>query len=101
MKPILFTFLAAASAVALLPAQNLKQREQRQQTRIIQGARNGQLTPAETARLEREQARIRQQIRHDRADGGGLTPAERARAERRLDKSSRDIYRLKHNGQTR
>ena len=72
-------------------------REERQQDRIAQGVASGQLTPGETARLEREEARIEAERRAFWADGN-LSPAERAKLTHDLNKTSRDVYRLKHNG---
>ena len=72
-------------------------REIRQQNRISQGITSGSLTPAETARLEREEARIEAERRAFWADGR-LTPWERGKLTHDLNKASRDISRLKHNG---
>ena len=59
------------------------------------------MTRGEAARLEREQRYNHRQTAIDRRDGGVFTARERAQAERRLDRSSRDIARLKHNGRVR
>jgi hypothetical protein len=76
-------------------------REENQQDRIANGIKTGELTPAEVARLEKREARLREQIKDDRAaDGGKLTPAERVQINRELDRLSTAIYRAKHNGQT-
>lgn len=72
-------------------------REERQQGRIAQGIASGQLTPGEAARLEREESRVEAERRAFWADGT-LSPAERAKLTHDLNKASRDIYRLKHNG---
>jgi hypothetical protein len=75
-------------------------REAHQQARIAQGLQGGQLTPAETVRVERKEASIHREIRRERAaNGGHLTPAERARVDRQQDRLSRQIYRAKHDGQ--
>ena len=81
-------------------AAEVDRREQRQQERIAQGVQSGQLTPAETARLERKEARIHREIQRDRAaNGGTLTPAERRRINRQQNRVSRQIYREKHDAQ--
>lgn len=94
---------AAAQNVA--PANNTRtpvvnRRQVRQQQRIKQGVRSGELTPAETRRLEREQGRIQANKLNAKADGS-VTPQERARLQREQNRASRDIYRLKHNNRTR
>ncbi|BDG09985.1 hypothetical protein [Anaeromyxobacter paludicola] len=95
--------LAAAALVASLSvpalAAEVDARQENQQRRIAEGVESGQLTPRETARLERKEARIRREIRRDRAQNGGkLTPAEKARINREENRTSRQIYRAKHNG---
>jgi hypothetical protein len=58
---------------------------------------SGQLTPHETARLERREAKTRREIRRDRAaNGGKLTGAEKAKINREENGTSRQIYRAKH-----
>ncbi len=74
-------------------------RERRQQRRIYQGARNGTLTPRETYRLERQQSQLRRVEARDRRSGGGLSGRERRNLERRENRSSRAIYRQKHDRQ--
>ena len=72
-------------------------REARQQARIYQGVDSGQVTTREYQRLEREQGRIevnRQQAWSD----GVLTPGEACRLTREQNRTSRDIWRAKHNG---
>jgi hypothetical protein len=98
MKTLL---LLVTITAGIAGAQTIPQRERDQQARIAQGVRSGQLTPAETARLEREQRAIARKVRRDRVDGGGMTAQERARDQRLLNRSSRDIARLKHNDRTR
>ena len=72
-------------------------REARQQARIAQGNASGQLTAAEAVRLERGEARIEAERRAFWSDGR-LSPRERAKLTRDLNRESRQIYRLKHNG---
>jgi hypothetical protein len=57
------------------------------------------LTARETARLEAREAALNHEVRVLRSDG--LTPRERARIERQQNRLSRDIYRQKHDSQTR
>ena len=89
--------LASLPAVAGTYCPWIDWREHRQQERIYQGVRSGQITPGEYARLEREQAHIRRAEARMKSDGV-LTRNERARLARMENKASRDIYRAKHNG---
>jgi hypothetical protein len=75
-------------------------REHHQERRIESGARTGQLTPHERQQLEREQGALRREERAYRADGN-LTPSERADLHHDLNATSRDIYREKHDQQSR
>ncbi|HEY6770765.1 MAG TPA: hypothetical protein VI386_38990 [Candidatus Sulfotelmatobacter sp.] len=80
------------------PKSEVGKRQENQQDRIAQGVKGGQLTPGETAHLEKNQARINRQIRRDRAaNGGRLTPQEKAQVNREQNRQSRQIHRDKHN----
>jgi hypothetical protein len=95
---LLAAALAASLSVPALAAE-VDRRQANQQARIGEGVRSGELTPRETARLERKEARTRREIRRDRAaNGGTLTPAEKAKINREQNRTSRRIYRAKHNG---
>jgi hypothetical protein len=76
-------------------------RQDRQQARIGQGVRSGELTRAETRNLETRERALAATVRRDRLDGGGLTLAERAKINARQNNLSQDIYRLKHNNRGR
>ena len=94
--------IAAVLAALSLPAfaQNttpqIDQRQDRQERRIEQGVRSGELTPREAARLKRGQARIRQMERQALADGH-ISRRERAAIQQEQDKQNQLIARLKHN----
>jgi hypothetical protein len=76
----------------------INQREQNQQNRIANGIHNGQLTPRQTANLDRKENRLVQNQQRDMAkDGGHLTKVDQARLNREANHVSRDIYRDKHN----
>lgn len=76
-------------------------RKENQQDRIAQGVASGQLNARETARLESREAHLNREVSRMRAsDGGSLTPAQHARVERQQDRLSRHIYQQKHDGQT-
>ncbi len=96
--------IAAATAVSAAHAADpampgVEKRQQLQQERIGQGVASGQLTPRETVRLEREQARIERAEKRAEADGK-VTPKERARLKMRQNRASRHIYNQKHDAQT-
>ena len=82
-------------------SRGINAREARQERRIDQGIYSGELTKNETRRLEREQNRIDRVEDRYRTSGDGLSAKERARLERALNRSSRDIYRQKHDRQDR
>ncbi len=105
-------FLSAALSILALPsiAQNptpapvdrpkseVGQRMENQQDRIANGVKSGQLTAGETAHLERNEQKIHNEVKNDRAaNGGKLTPQERAKVNRQLNRQSNQIYRDKHN----
>lgn len=98
--------LAVAVAVGVMmaaPAEAARadRRQVKQQARIVQGVKSGELTKAEATRLGVQHVAINREIRQARADDGRLDAAERARIERKQDKLSRRIYRQKHDGQSR
>jgi len=100
MKRFLIGSVIAATMIAVsLPAQEIKKRQENQQDRIAQGVASGELTPAETARLEKKEARLNRKIRKDRKDGNGLTAKERRQINRRQNQISNDIARQKHDAQ--
>ena len=73
-------------------------RRQLQQERIANGIRNGSMSAGEVARTENREQGINQQIRADRAaNGGKLTGGEKAQINREQNRTSRQIYRQKHN----
>jgi hypothetical protein len=93
--------VAGLLAVPAAQAATIDAREQNQRERIRQGVRSGELTHREAARLRGEQAGLRAEERRYRATGGGLNAWERRDLQRDLSRSSRDIYRQKHDGQSR
>lgn len=81
------------------PKSEVGKRQENQQDRIAQGVKSGQLTAGETARLEGREANIHREVRNDRAaNGGKLTGQEKAQVNRQQNRTSRAIYRDKHNG---
>ena len=92
----LTTCLAGASFADTTATPRVHHRQVRQQERIGQGVRSGQVTPREGARLEHGQARIERMKERAKADGV-VTRAERARIAHAQNVQSRRIYRAKHN----
>ena len=83
----------------LNPKSEVGQRERNQQERIAQGVKSGQLTAGETSHLEGRESHINHEVHNDRvANGGKLTAAERRQVNHQEDRTSRAIYRKKHNG---
>lgn len=96
---LLFSLALMGSAFAqATPAITAEQMEQ--QARIQQGVRSGELTPRETRKLERGQARIQADKRAAKADGV-VTPHERRHIKREQNRADRKIRRQKHDLQTR
>jgi hypothetical protein len=88
--------LGSTLASAQTATPRVTKRQLRQQARIEQGVKSGELTAGETKRLELQQAKIQADKRRAKADGV-VTPAERVRLAREQNRASRTIYRLKHN----
>jgi hypothetical protein len=77
------------------------QRRENQQDRIAQGIKSGQLTPGETAKLEKQQQGINKQVASDRkANGGTLTASQKKQINKQQNQASRNIYKKKHNAAT-
>lgn len=95
--------LALSTTVAMAQtAPVIRDRKGDQQARIARGVRSGQLTARETSHLERREASINREERSmRRADNGHLTRADRAALTRRQNRTSRAIYRDKHNPRVR
>ena len=75
-------------------------RQANQAERIEQGSATGQLSPHEQSVLNRQQRRI-QAVEGSAEADGNVSPAEKARIERVQNRASRKIYRLKHNRHVR
>ena len=97
LAAVMASFAGIATAGTATP--RIDRREARQEKRIEQGTRSGELTPAERARLNAGQAHVDRMEVRAKADGH-VTPAERARITRAQNRQSRAIYRKKHNART-
>lgn len=80
--------------------QNAAQRFGNQKHRINEGAKSGQLTEKEAAKLNKKENKLQKMIARDMFDGGGLTAREKAKIERKQDKLSEKIYGQKHDRQS-
>jgi hypothetical protein len=82
-----------------LATPRIDQRQINQQKRIDQGVASGQLTPKETARLEKRESKIAADKTLAKSDGK-VTRAERRRLRREENRASKAIYKQKHDRQT-
>ena len=82
---VLFLFIATISA-----------RAQTQPARIKQGVKSGELTHHETKTLIKQQKETRQDVKEAKADGV-VTSFEKKEIRHDRKKSSKAIYRKKHN----
>jgi hypothetical protein len=91
--------ICLSATTAFAGPHGVNARQARQQHRIAQGIENGTLTPRESARLERQEARINALEAKDRRSGAGLSPKERRELDRLLKTESHRIYVQKHDRQ--
>jgi len=80
------------------PPSRVGKRAENQQDRIAQGVKSGQLSAGESAKLEKKEANLNQEVSADRkANGGHLTQSEKAQVNKQQNKLSSQIYKGKHN----
>jgi len=72
-------------------------RQHRQVARIRAGRHEDQITRGELNRLRADEAAIRAEERVYRRSGDGLSRRERQDLQRDLNRTSREIYRARHN----
>ena len=97
---MMMTALLLGGVSNVLAQNQINERQRNQQKRIGEGVENGSLTPAETARLEKQEAAIHHEVKTERkANGGKLTAQERRQVNRQQNRESKRIYRQKHDGQ--
>ena len=92
--------LTANVAAAQTATPRIDRREVRQDARIRQGVRSGELTRGEARHLRAGERHIDRMERHAKADGH-VTMRERGRITRAQNRESRRIWRMKHNHITR
>lgn len=100
MKKSLIFAVIFLSATSLAFGQVGPRAQAVERARIRQGTRSGELTRPEVARLRAREANITADKRAARADGV-VTPGERRGIRGDERRTSRAIYRQKHDGQVR
>jgi hypothetical protein len=85
-----------AGATAAQTTGSTVQRDVNQQNRIEQGLQSGELTTREAGQLEHQEGNV-ERMQSNALKDGSLSPAEKARLQRAQNKVSNDIYRDKHN----
>jgi hypothetical protein len=98
---ILFALAIASAFATAAGAQThsprIDRRETRQEARIHQGVRHGQLTRWEAARLQHGQRHVRRMEWRAKSDGR-MSARERGGIDRSLDRQNRRIHRFRNNG---
>lgn len=92
----LLVVLSVGSVLSQTKTPRVDRRERRQQARIQEGVKSGELTGKEANKLEAQQGKIERDEMQAKADGT-LSPAERMKLHREQNRASRKIYRKKHN----
>jgi hypothetical protein len=92
----LVAVLVGSVSFAQTATPKVTKRQHHQQQRIKEGVKSGELTKGEAARLEAQQGKIAVDKAKAKSDGA-VTPAERAKLKREQDRASKKIYRKKHN----
>jgi uncharacterized membrane protein YebE (DUF533 family) len=88
--------LMSGAAFCQTATPRIDQRQENQERRIENGEQSGALTPRETRTLDAREAKIEADKNAAKADGT-VTQAERAKLRGETRRTSRAIYRKKHN----
>ena len=91
-----FLALLTVKMSAQTATPKINERQENQQKRIGEGVEDGKLTPKETVKLEKEEKKIQHDKKEAKADGK-VTKQERKEIKHEENKTSKDIYRKKHN----
>ena len=103
LMTVLCLGLAAPAAYAANPSGSksrpagINAREHHQTARIKDGVKDKELTRGELDKLRADEAAIRAEERVYRKSGDGLSQGEKKDLEKDLNKTSKEIYRAKHN----
>lgn len=100
MKALFLPILALSLLTINAEARRDQKREGRQQARIGQGIKSGELTHREAKKLRKGQKRIDRMQNKAKADGQ-VTAEERAKIEKAQDRQNKLIYKQKHDSQDR
>jgi len=74
-------------------------REANQQKRIANGVKNGSLNAKQTSRIENREASVQNREKKDMAaHNGHLTKAEQKQLNKEQNRTSKQIYKDKHDG---
>lgn len=92
----LLVVLSVGSVWSQTKTPRVDRRERRQQARIQEGVKSGELTGKEATKLEVQQGKIQADEMKAKADGT-ISPAERMKLKREQNRANRNIYRKKHN----
>jgi hypothetical protein len=91
-----------AQSQNLTPKSEVGERQRNQQERIGEGIENGSLNAREAKRLETREAGVNKEVAGMReANGGKLTKQERRLINQQQNRTSKAIYRQKHDAQHR
>ncbi len=82
-------------------SKHVNQRQKAQQKRLVNGVKNDSLTKRELVGLEKRQAKLAAKERRMRRTGRGLTPREAKQLNQDQNRLSRNIYKQKHDDQSR
>lgn len=99
MKKIIFITVCLIVGAAIVfsqikPSPRIDKREKRQEKRIKQGEKKGDLTPRETKRLEKREGKIRKDEMNAASDGV-VTRAEKKKLHREMNSAGRSIAQKK------
>ena len=90
------TLFVAFVSQAQTTTPRVTKRQLNQQERIKAGKKSGELTNKEAATLEMREAKIQHDKKVAKSDGV-VTPPEKSKLKREENRTSRAIYRKKHN----
>lgn len=97
---LVFSFLSVQPVEAKWWKQRSNNRQCNQQSRINGGLGSGALTAREARRMQKQQRKLAKREARMRMTGG-MSRKEARRLEKQQDQLSKNIYRQKHDGQTR
>lgn len=93
-----FVFIAFLGLMSAKAQVNARQKNQKE--RAVQGAQSGELTKREAKRIKEQQENVNDYEAKLRSDGE-LSKKDKAKLDAAQDRTSRSIYRKKHNKRDR